>query len=321
MQGERKLKRFFALAAAIFFTVTTFFGCSSKVNDEKKGVSVVCTLFAQYDWAKNITEGTDASVVLLSENGADIHSFSPSARDIVKIAASDLMIYNGGVSDEWVKKVLATTAKDTDSIAITEVTDYFEEELKEGMQEEHSLFEHEEEYDEHVWLSLNNAEKACEKICSVLCEKDEKNADIYKKNTQTYLEKIQNLKDEYEKLFKGKRKAAAVFLGKFPYRYMLREFDIDYYAAFPGCSSETEASFETIAFLSKKIDELKADIVLLDKTDDEAVARSVIKNTKAQNAKILYMDSMQSANKEYVAENSYLGIMENNLKSLYEAVK
>ena len=136
-----------------------------------------------------------------------------------------------------------------------------------------------------------------------------------------YLEKIQNLKDEYEKLFKGKRKAAAVFLGKFPYRYLLREFGIDYYAAFPGCSSETEASFETIAFLSKKIDELKANAVLLDKTDDEAVARSVIKNTKAQNAKILYMDSMQSANKEYVAENNYLGIMENNLKSLYEAVK
>ena len=301
---------------------------SSATNADRK-IKVVCTTYPQYDWVRQIIgdKKDDYELVLLLDNGVDLHSYQPTTEDIVQAGSADLFIYVGGESDGWVDDVLKQkTNPDLKTVnlldAIGEAVK--EEEVKEGMQAEEEEEEGEEEeveYDEHVWLSLKNASVLVNVIASDLEEIDPKNKEALEKNAAAYIMEIDQLDAKYEDVVKNASKKAVVFGDRFPFRYLVDDYGIDYYAAFVGCSAESEASFETVAFLSKKVDELGLKSVLVIESSDEKIAKSVIANTKDKDMKILKMDSLQSVTKDELnGEKSYLGIMTSNLSVLEEAL-
>ena len=191
------------------------------------------------------------------------------------------------------------------------------EELKEGMDGEAE----EDEYDEHIWLSLKNAETASSAICDALCEADPDNSELYKANLETYLKKLSSLDEKYTESISKMKNKTLIFGDRFPFRYLVDDYGLEYFAAFKGCSSETDASFKTITYLAGKLDELDASSVLVLEGSNRRIAEAIIQNTKGRNQKILTLDSMQSVSAEDIKNGAtYLGIMEDDLKVIEEAL-
>lgn len=264
---------------------------------------------------------------MLLDNGVDLHSYQPTADDIVKIADCDLFLYVGGESDGWVDDALAGAAnKDRKVINLLDVlgAQVKEEETVEGMENEEedaAADADDPEYDEHVWLSLKNAETLCEAIANALEDLDEQNKDTYAANLTAYTDRLAALDAAYQTAVDtGKRKT--VLLGdRFPFRYLVDDYGLSYYAAFAGCSAESEASFETVSFLAKKVDALSLPCVLTIEGKQHKIADTIVQNTKAKNQPILTMDSMQATTSEDAANGTtYLGVMENNLGVLKQAL-
>lgn len=325
-------KRLLTTAVCCALTASSLISCGSKSTDDsnsKDKINVVCTIFPEYDWTNEILGDhvKDANVSYLLDNGVDLHSYQPTADDIIKIADCDLFIYVGGESDSWVEDALKeATNKDMHVLNLMEIMGdkAKEEELKEGMQadEEEEESEDEPEYDEHVWLSLKNAEMFCDKISDALCDIDNNNSDDYKSNVSTYKEKLENLDSDFSKLTSAAKNKTLIFGDRFPFRYMIDDYSLDYYAAFIGCSAETEASFKTITFLANKADELNADTIFTIEGSDKKIAQSIIDSTTSKNQTIAELNSIQSVNKEQVENGtSYLSIMQENYSVLKEALK
>ena len=324
--------------------------CSTpSLNNDK--LQIVTTIFPEYDWTREILgkNPANAEVTMLLDNGVDLHSYQPSAQDLIKISDCDLFIYVGGESDEWVERALEqSTNKDMVVINLLESLGdkVKEEEVKEGMQEEdehdhdhgHEDHDHDEdedhdhdhdheeeeetEYDEHVWLSLKNASSICETIEKAIEKIDPANASTYKENLASYKAKLNSLDADYKAAVDASAIKTLVFGDRFPFRYMVDDYGLDYYAAFVGCSAETEASFETIVFLAGKIDELGLHSVLTIEGNDHRIAETVVANTTAKNQKILTMNSLQSTTSRDVKNGtSYLTVMTENLNTLKEALK
>ena len=332
-----KLKNIIA-GAAILLALTTSVFAKAKKSDKNNGkLKVVTTIFPEYDWTREILgdNAKNVELTLLLGNGVDLHSYQPSIQDIAKISTADIFIYVGGESDGWVKDALKNaTNKNMKVINLLETLGdkVKAEEVKEGMQaeeeEEHEHHHHhdedeeEVEYDEHVWLSLKNAKILSSEIASALCEKDSANAAAYKANLSAYSARLDALDAKYAAAVKAGSKKTILFGDRFPFRYLVDDYNIDYFAAFVGCSAETEASFETVIFLAKKVDELGLNTVLKIESGDGKIARTIILNTKKKNAKVLTLDSIQSTTaKQAAAGTTYLKIMEDNLKVLEEALK
>ena len=289
--------------------------------------------YARYlgDKVKNV------EVTMLLDNGVDLHSYQPTINDIAKISDCDMFIYVGGESDGWVNDALKNAKNDKMKVInLLEVLgdSVKTEELIEGMQEEEhdhhhdneeiteEKHEHEEEKDEHVWLSLKNAKILCKVIADNLSEIDPENKDIYSANVSVYIEKLSALDEEYKKMVNGSNRKIVLFGDRFPFRYLVDDYGLDYYAAFVGCSAETEASFETVSFLSKKTDELKLPCVLTIEGANHKIAETVVANTYSKNQKVLTMDSMQSTTSSDVKNGiTYISVMEKNLDILREALK
>jgi zinc transport system substrate-binding protein len=289
--------------------------------------------YARYlgDKVKNV------EVTMLLDNGVDLHSYQPTINYIAKISDCDMFIYVGGESDGWVNDALKNAKNDKMKVInLLEVLgdSVKTEELIEGMQEEEhdhhhdneeiteEKHEHEEEKDEHVWLSLKNAKILCKVIADNLSEIDPENKDIYSANVSVYIEKLSALDEEYKKMVNGSNRKIVLFGDRFPFRYLVDDYGLDYYAAFVGCSAETEASFETVAFLSKKTDELKLPCVLTIEGANHKIAETVVANTYSKNQKVLTMDSMQSTTSSDVKNGiTYISVMEKNLDILREALK
>ena len=302
--------------------------CGS-ANDDGK-IDIITTIFPEYDWVLNILgdKKDDANVKMLLDSGVDLHSYQPSPKDIVSISNCDLFIYVGGESDAWVDDVLKQ-AKNKDMVTIN-LMDVLgdkkkEEELIEGMQGEEEGEEEEEEepeYDEHVWLSLKNAEIFVNTIANEIAKLDVENASYYKGNADTYVASLKDLDNKFSAAVEAGSTKTLLFADRFPFRYLVDDYNLKYYAAFIGCSAETEASFETIAFLAGKVDELGLKVILKIESSDGAIANTVKNATQNKNQTILTMDSIQSAtSKEYKNGRNYLAIMEQNLDVLKEAVK
>jgi len=342
-------KLFLILTVFTALTASTFAAKKSAKNDKLK---VVTTIFPQYDWTREIMgdKASSAQLTLLVGNGVDLHSYQPSIQDIAKISTADIFIYVGGESDGWVKDALKNAAnKNMKVISLMEVLGdkVKAEEIKEGMQaeeeEDHDEHDHdaedhdheaeghhhhhhdddeEVEYDEHVWLSLRNAKILSAEIAEALSEKDPANAASYKANFASYSAKLDALDKDYTATVASASKKTILFGDRFPFRYLTDDYGLDYYAAFVGCSAETEASFETVVFLSKKVDELGLNSVLKIESGDGKIARTIVQNTKNKTAKVLTLDSIQSTTlKQANAGTTYLKIMEENLKVLKEALK
>ncbi|MCR5481220.1 MAG: metal ABC transporter substrate-binding protein [Clostridia bacterium] len=357
------MKKIFAVFIAAVLAAGCLAGCGSDKGQNEPAedkLQIVTTIFPEYDWVMNILgdNPAGAEVSMLLDNGVDLHSYQPTAEDIMKISECDMFVYVGGESDEWVEDALEEVSnKDMVVVNLMEVLgdSVKEEEVVEGMQEsehhhdhdgdedhdedanhdeehdadadhnddadEHEHEEGETEYDEHVWLSLKNAAAVVQHISDALQTIDTANADVYKNNTSEYISKLENLDKEYTDAVNSASCHTLLFGDRFPFRYMVDDYGLDYYAAFVGCSAETEASFETITFLSKKADELSLGAVMTIEGKDHSIAETIIKNTQSKDMKILTLDSMQSTTAEDVQNGTeYLAIMEKNLAALKEAL-
>lgn len=332
------MKKIITLMLVAVLAVFALSGCSTSKSGEDtkdKKIKIVTTIFPEYDWVMQILgdKADKADVTMLLDKGVDLHSYQPSTADIAKISEADVFIYVGGESDEWVEDVLKE-AKNK-NLKVINLMDVMgdkakEEEVKEGMQPEEEEAEEakdgkeeeEVEYDEHVWLSLKNAKIFTKKIADVLSEVDKDDAKTYQANYESYAKKLDDLDKKYADAVASAKNKTLVFGDRFPFRYLVNDYGLDYYAAFVGCSAESEASFETVTFLAKKIDELGLGNVLTIEGKNHKIAKTVVDNTKNKDQKVLTMDSMQSTTSKDVKDGAtYLGIMEKNLEVLKEALK
>ena len=336
------MKKIIALLLALLMAVGMLAGCAKQNDDDTNTTTdelrIVTTIFPEYDWVKEILgdKADHADITMLLDNGVDLHSYQPTADDIVKISDCDLFLYVGGESEGWVEDALKNSAnKDRKVINLLDVLgdSVKSEEVVEGMQEEEheheegeehedgEVHEHEEEADEHVWLSLKNAEVLVGAISNALQELDVENKDIYAANADAYMKKLAALDAEYQTAVDNATCKTVLFGDRFPFRYLVDDYGLNYYAAFVGCSAETEASFETVSFLAKKVDELKLPCVLTIEGAQHKIAETIVQNTAEKNQKVLTMDSMQSTTSKDVANGTtYLSVMEKNLSVLKEAL-
>ena len=334
----KKFKRVFAVFFCLLLAAGILGGCGkaassaasvpSASQSDEKPLKIVTTIFPEYDWVREILgdKADNAELTMLLDNGVDLHSYQPTADDIIKISDCDLFIYVGGESDGWVEDALKeATNKDMQVINLLDVLgeQVKEEEVVEGMEaeEEESEDEDEPEYDEHVWLSLKNAETLCNAINDALETIDPANKDVYAANAAAYLEKLTALDSEYQSMVDNAARKTVLFGDRFPFRYLVDDYGLNYYAAFVGCSAETEASFETVSFLSGKVDELGLPCVLTIEGAQHKIAETIVQNTAEKNQSILTLDSMQSTTSTDVANGTtYLSVMESNLDVLKRAL-
>ena len=325
----------------------------AKTDDANKKFSVVCTIFPEYDWISQLVgdKKDNYEITYLLDKGVDLHSYQPTAEDIAKIANCDLFVYVGGESDGWVNDALKESKNDKMQVVNLLETlgkNVKPEEVVEGMQEEdehdhdhdhddkdhddkdhdHEDADHdhdheeETEYDEHVWLSLRNATALVNTLAEKLQTIDPENKDYYATTAADYTAKLGDLDSRYLATIKKAKVKTVLFGDRFPFRYLVDDYGLKYYAAFVGCSAETEASFETVAFLAKKTDDLKLKNVLVIENSDQKIAKKIVETTKDKNQNIVVLNSMQSITNEDIANGAtYLSIMESNLKALASALK
>ncbi len=312
----------------LFLLALSLTGCGGRSKEASKPdgkIRVAAAIFPAYDWVKNILGENPggAELTLLADNGVDMHSYQPSVDDILTITGADLFIYTGGESDRWVSDALKQA--NNPDIRIIEMLDVIgsaakEEEIKEGMQTEEEP-EEESVPDEHVWLSLRNAEAVCGAIRDELSALDPANAKVYESNAAAYITKLQALDGAYQQAISEAPLKTLLFGDRFPFRYLVEDYGLDYYAAFSGCSAETEAGFETITFLAQKADELALPAVLTIDGSDGRIAGTIVQNTKTKDQQVLMLDSMQSvSSKDIEAGKNYLSIMEYDLGILDKAL-
>ena len=328
------MKKIFKVLLASIFML-----CGASAFAAKK--SIVCVTYPEYDWVMNIlgSKASGFNVTLLQKNGTDLHSYQPSVKDIASISSCDMLVYVGGESNEWIEKALSN-AKNKNMVVVNMMEvlgdKVKEEEFVEGMQGEEHEHEHEHEhhhdahhhdedeveYDEHVWLSLKNAVVIVNHLSGKIQSLDSANSSVYKSNAASYVKQISDLDREYEKAVATSSKKTVLFGDRFPFRYLVDDYGLSYFAAFVGCSAESEASFETITFLSKKVDELGLKSVLTIEKSDKKIARTIISNTKGKNQEVLEMDSLQSVTEADIkGGRNYLSAMKKNLDVLKTALR
>lgn len=300
-----------------------------ETNGKSEKLSIVCTIFPEYDWVKEIigSHADNAEITYLLNSGTDLHNFQPTADDILKISTCDLFIHVGGESDKWVGDALnGAVNKDMQTLDLMTLLgdSAKEEEVKEGMEAEEEDDHDEEgpEYDEHVWLSLKNAKIICTDIAKAIAKADPDNAADYSSNLAAYSAKLDELDAKFASLAGSSKNKTLIFGDRFPFRYFVDDYGIDYYAAFVGCSAESEASFKTISFLADKLSELDCDTVFTIENSDKSIAEAVISNSKKKDCHIAELNSIQSVTSADAGNGvSYLSLMEQNYDVLAEYFK
>ena len=335
-----KLKRILAALAAACLTLTLLAGCSpSAPRPEGAGAAsapgggdettlrVVATIFPIYDWAREVLgQVPGVELVWLQDTGVDMHSYQPTAEDMLLVSSCDLFLYVGGTSDNWVDDALQEAVnQNMEVVSLLDVLGDAArlEELTEGMQDDHDHDGHDHEdaeYDEHVWLSLRNAGVLTGAIADAMGRLDPAHAEDFAANAAAYTQRLADLDGEYQAAVDAAPLHTLLFGDRFPFRYLVEDYGLDYYAAFPGCSAETEASFETVAFLAGKVKELDLPAVLAIENSDHRVAETIAQNA-GNGAKVLTLDSMQGVTGEDAAAGTtYLSLMESNLEVLKQAL-
>ena len=331
------IKKWFSL----FFTVLLLMlllpgSLRAEESQDTTPLKIVVTIFPEYDWICQVLgEDSDAKVTLLLDEGVDMHSFAPTAQDILTIADCDLFVYTGGESDAWIEEALqAGASSDRVTLNLMEVLadSLLEERVMEGMTEESSEDSHTEkngdsthtameEADEHIWLSLRNAQVCTRAISDTLCSIDPLHADLYRQNSEAYTTRLAALDTLYQETIDASSGSALVIADRYPFRYLAEDYALTCYAAFPGCSAETEASFETVIFLTGKLDELDLDTILVTETSDGKLADTIINSSARKDCRILVLDSLQKTSlQDYENGVTYLSVMKANLDVLAQAL-
>jgi zinc transport system substrate-binding protein len=316
------------MAAAVIFSAALYAAVSFGVmapsksaeaavpaNQTKTGkLEIIATIFPQYDFARAIA-GDRANVTMLVRPGAEIHSFEPTPRDIISIRNSGVFIYIGGESDAWVEEILESV--DTSGKKIVRLMDYVntvDEEVVEGMQPEDEEEEEEEAKDEHIWTSPKNAILLIGAIAEKLSEADPANADYYKANAKSYIAGISEVDGEFKALVNGAKRKVIVLGERFPFRYFADEYGLDYRAAFPGCSTESDASAATMAYLVRMVRDEKIPVVYTLELSNGNIARAIAEQTGAE---VLTLHSCHNLTKaDFESGETYLSLMKKNVPVL-----
>lgn len=299
-------------------------------REEKKKLSVVTTVFPAYDWVREIagenSQGVD--VTWLMKNGVDVHSYQPTVEDLVTISNCDVLVYVGGESESWMEEALAQGGKEGRVVInlMEELGDRVkEEEPLPGVEEDHDHQheeEHEHETDEHIWLSVKNAAFLTQILAQKLGQADPAHAQTYLDGQSAYQTKLEQLDQAYQTMVQGAKYDTVLFCDRFPFRYLLDDYGIRYYAAFAGCSAETEASFETVAFLATTLQGLDLPCVLTIEGSDGSLARTVWENTSQNKQTVARLNSLQAVTQQQAREGmTYLSAMEANLQALAQALQ
>lgn len=318
------MKKFFAAMLAAVMIITIFSACAksgNSSNDSSDKLKIISTIFPSYDFARQVG-GENVNVTMLLKPGTESHTYDPTPQDIIKIQDCDLFIYVGGESDEWVNDILnSNDRKPKKIIALMDCVDKVEEEIVEGMEEDGEDEEGEGdtiEYDEHVWTSPVNASKISNKIADALKELDPKNEKNYEKNRLSYSRELSALDSSFKKTVDNSERKLIVFGDRFPFRYLADEYGLSYYAAFPGCSSETEPSASTISFLINKVKEKNIPVVFTIEFSNGKVADTICEDT---GAKKLELHSCHNVTQdEFDNGVTYVSLMQQNVKNLGEAL-
>lgn len=309
-------------------------GCapaSPQEKGEEKKLSVVSTVFPAYDWVRELVgeDNQNVEVTWLMKNGVDVHSYQPTVDDLVSIANCDVLVYVGGESESWMKEALAQGGKEG------RVVVNLMEELGEGVKEEEPLpgveedhdhdhnheEGHEHEMDEHIWLSLKHAVTLTQALAQKLGQVDPHHAQNYLEAQKSYQTKLEQLDQAYQSMVQGAKYDTVLFCDRFPFRYLLDDYGIQYYAAFSGCSAETEASFETVAFLATTLEGLDLPCVLTIEGSDGSLARTVWENTNQNKQTVAQLNSLQAVTQQQAQQGlTYLSAMEANLQALTQAM-
>lgn len=338
------------LLAAVAVLGLTGCGNGAQPQETQEKIEIVCASFPEYDWTRQIIgeNNKDISLTLIADNGMDIHNYQPSVEDMVKIDGCDLLIYNGGTSEQWIAQALADSQQNPQVLSMMEILkdEMVEEEIVEGMEEEKHQKEeetgkilqdgtahqgtdlneadndHEQaEYDEHVWLSLKHAQTMVKEISQTIQTIDEKNSSQYEENAAAYLKQLEELDKAYQYMTENAKRKTILFGDRFPFRYLAADYGLTYYAAFPGCSSESEASFETIVFLAEKVHDEKLPCILTIDGSDGSIANAIAENV-GEKAEIQTLNSLQAVSQAQIAEGiTYLSAMEKNLEVLAVALE
>ena len=325
-----KLKKIITGVLAAFMLA----GCAPKQQQNTTKLKIVATTFPQYDWIREIIgkDNTNVDLQLLMKNGGDLHSYQPTAGDIANIADANLFVYVGGESDEWVDDALEEkTNKDMKVVNMMQTLGDDIDEEEEGLEDhdhdhdhddkDHDHDHHDEiEYDEHVWLSLKRAQKIVKAITDELVELDTINAKKYQANAEAYIAKLSALDKSYESTVNAVKDKSWIFADRMPFHYLAKDYGITTYAAFNGCSTETNASFNTIVTLAKYADEFGINHIMTIESSDHKLAKAVIENTAEKNQEILTLNSLQSVSQSDIDKGlTYYGAMEENLKVLAQS--
>lgn len=319
------MKKFLSFALLLFIVFTTAFSlasCSSdkvSVRKDSSKISVVTTIFPYYDFTRSIA-GDKANIKLLLSPGSEPHSYEPSPSDIVAIENCDIFIYNGGESDEWVESVLKSI--ENKNMKVMRMMDYadllYEQSVDHDEHEEHDEHEHEEEYDEHIWTSIRNAEKLSNAIFDELSDCDSENKEIYAKNIDIYLNKLQTLDSEISEIINNAKRKSVVFGDRFPFLYFVTDYSLEYECAFPGCSSETEPSISTVTHMIDFTRKNEVPVVFYLEFSNGKVAKLISEDV---GAKTLRFSSCHNVTKDEFADGaSYISLMEENANALKEAL-
>ena len=385
------MKKLLACALAASVAIFGLTACSNQDKADAHKLKIVTTNFAEYDFARQIT-GDKADVKMLLKPGAESHSYEPSPQDIKTIQDSDLFVYVGGDSDEWVGDILESMDKKPNTFKLMDAVDLMEEEVKEGMVHEHHhddeheheheehadkheheheehaheheheehaheheheehaheheheehaheheheehAHEHEEhahehehehehadepEMDEHVWTSPVNAIKIVKKMSAEIIKLDPNNADTYKKNTEEYIKKLQKLDGEFREVVNNGKRKEIVVGDRFPFLYFVKEYGIEYYAAFPGCSTDTDTNPATIAFLTEKVKEDNIPVVFHIELSNEQMSKAIAEATGAKSELLNAVHNI--SDEDFKKGVTYIDLMEHNVEVLKEAL-
>lgn len=329
-QGKPGRGKAAGLVLMLVFLAALLPGCAQSdsgnlVSEEKDGsgtfpddkIKVVATIFPQYDFVRQIA-GDKVDLKMLLKPGEESHSYEPTPKDIIAIQNCDLFIYVGGENDAWVEDILESVGTGKmETLRLVDCVSTVEEEHIEGMKEERSE-EDEGAYDEHVWTSPGNAVKIVDRIAELLCQADSTNAAAYRASAEAYGEKLELLDREFMKAVENSPGDTILFGDRFPFRYFADAYGLKYYAAFPGCASDTEPSAATMAYLINKVKEEKIPVVLKMELSSDNIAKAIAEAAGAD-VKVFYSCHNITA-EQFEAGETYLSMMETNLETLKEAL-
>lgn len=315
---KKLLSALLALSLLVSLAACGTKGTASPAEGQSNtGLKVVTTLFPAYDFARELCGGR-CEIILLLPPGTETHSYEPTPQDLVRIEGCDLLICNGGESEAWLETLLEGTEGRFSVLAMLDCVEALKEEQKEGMQQIRGEEETGDEYDEHVWTSPRNAGMICRTICDELCELDPAGEEEYRRNCGVYCEKLEELDDVFRSIVAEAEGDCLIFADRFPARYFVEEYGLDYFAAFPGCADDTEPSARTVAFLIDRVREEQTPAVLYIEYSNQKMADVICEDTGCR--KCLFHTCHTVSAEDLKDGATYLSLMWKNTESVKEAL-